>query len=36
VVSPDTWHHDFALVSRPGNDLVQLQLFAGYASNPPL
>lgn len=36
VVSPDTWHHDFALVSRPGNDLVQLQLFADYASNPPL
>jgi len=33
VVSPDTWHHDFALVSRPGNDLVQLQLFADYASN---
>ena len=24
LVSPDTWLHDFALVSRPGNDLVQL------------
>ena len=36
VVSPDTWYHDFALVSRPGNDLVQLQLFADYASNLPL
>lgn len=36
VVSPDTWHHDHALVSRPGNDLVQLQLFADYATNPPL
>jgi pimeloyl-ACP methyl ester carboxylesterase len=36
VVSPDTWHHDFALVSRPGNDLVQLQLLGDYASNPPL
>ena len=36
VVSPDTWHHDFDLVSRPGNDLVQLQLFADYASNLPL
>jgi pimeloyl-ACP methyl ester carboxylesterase len=36
VVSPDTWHHDFALVSRPGNDLVQLQLFADYATNLPL
>ncbi|HMH92880.1 MAG TPA: alpha/beta fold hydrolase [Streptosporangiaceae bacterium] len=29
LVSPDTWNHDFALVSRPGNDLVQLALFAG-------
>jgi pimeloyl-ACP methyl ester carboxylesterase len=36
VVSPDTWHHDHALVSRPGNDLVQLQLFADYANNVPL
>jgi pimeloyl-ACP methyl ester carboxylesterase len=36
TVSPDTWHHDFALVSRPGNDLVQLRLFADYATNPPL
>jgi pimeloyl-ACP methyl ester carboxylesterase len=33
VVSPDTWSHDYALVSRPGNDLVQLQLFADYATN---
>jgi pimeloyl-ACP methyl ester carboxylesterase len=36
VVSPDTWHHDYGLVSRPGNDLVQVKLFADYASNPPL
>jgi pimeloyl-ACP methyl ester carboxylesterase len=36
LVSPDTWHHDFDLVSRPGNDLVQLQLFADYPSNLPL
>src|SRR5580693_3505600 len=35
LVSPDTWHHDHALVSRPGNDLVQLALFADYASNLP-
>ena len=21
LVSPDTWYHDFAQVSRPGNDL---------------
>jgi pimeloyl-ACP methyl ester carboxylesterase len=33
VVSPDTWNHDYALISRPGNDLVQLQLFADYTSN---
>ena len=36
VVSPDTWHHDFALVSRPGNDRIQLNLLADYASNIPL
>jgi pimeloyl-ACP methyl ester carboxylesterase len=36
VVSPDTWHHDFALVSRPGNDRVQLRLFRDYLTNPPL
>jgi pimeloyl-ACP methyl ester carboxylesterase len=36
LVSPDTWQHDYALVSRPGNDLVQLRLFADYASNLPL
>jgi pimeloyl-ACP methyl ester carboxylesterase len=36
VVSPDTWYHDHALVSRPGNDLVQLRLFADYAGNLPL
>ena len=36
VVSPDTWYHDFAQVSRPGNDAVQLSLFADYATNLPL
>jgi pimeloyl-ACP methyl ester carboxylesterase len=36
LVSPDAWHHDFAQVSRPGNDLVQLALFADYATNLPL
>jgi pimeloyl-ACP methyl ester carboxylesterase len=36
LVSPDAWLHDFAQVSRPGNDQVQLALFADYASNPPL
>ncbi|MHA0286008.1 alpha/beta fold hydrolase [Mycobacterium sp. C3-094] len=36
VVSPDTWHHDAALLSRPGNDAIQLALFKDYASNPRL
>ncbi len=36
LVSPDTWHHDFALLARPGNDEIQLALFRDYASNPPL
>ncbi|HEX5115539.1 MAG TPA: alpha/beta hydrolase [Pseudonocardiaceae bacterium] len=36
LVSPDTWYHDAELVSRPGNDLVQLRLFADYATNLPL
>jgi pimeloyl-ACP methyl ester carboxylesterase len=33
VVSPETWHHDFELVSRPGNDLVQLTLNRDYVNN---
>ena len=33
VISPDTWHHDFDLVHRPGNDLIQLKLFSDYVSN---
>lgn len=36
LVDPGTWEHDLALVSRPGNDLVQLQLFRDYATNRPL
>lgn len=36
LVDPETWHHDFALVSRPGNDRIQLDLFLDYATNPPL
>jgi pimeloyl-ACP methyl ester carboxylesterase len=36
LVSPDTWYHDYAQVSRPGNDLVQLRLFSDYATNLPL
>ena len=36
LIDPTAWWHDFALVSRPGNDAVQLDLFADYATNPPL
>jgi pimeloyl-ACP methyl ester carboxylesterase len=36
VVSPDTWYHDFAMMSRPGNNLIQLELLSDYATNPPL
>lgn len=36
LVDPETWQHDFALVSRPGNDAIQLALFGDYATNPPL
>lgn len=36
LVSPDTWIHDAALVSRPGNDQIQLTLFRDYATNAPM
>jgi pimeloyl-ACP methyl ester carboxylesterase len=36
LVSPDTWTLDHALLSRPGNDAIQLALFGDYATNPPL
>lgn len=36
LVDPDTWFHDFALISRPGNDEIQLKLFRDYATNSPL
>lgn len=36
LVDPETWIHDHALVSRPGNDLVQLALFRDYATNVDL
>src|ERR1700742_1832822 len=32
-LNSESWHHDYALISRPGNDLVQLKLFVDYASN---
>jgi pimeloyl-ACP methyl ester carboxylesterase len=36
LVNPESWHHDYALLSRPGNDEVQLKLFRDYASNSPM
>lgn len=36
LVDPESWHHDYALISRPGNDLIQLALFRDYATNVPL
>lgn len=33
LVDPVTWTHDHDLLSRPGNDEVQLALFLDYASN---
>lgn len=36
LVSPDTWTLDSALLSRPGNDEIQLQLFRDYTTNAPM
>ena len=36
LIDPDAWEHDLAMVSRPGNDEVQLALFRDYAGNRPL
>lgn len=36
LVDPESWQHDYALLSRPGNDLVQLKLFRDYATNAPM
>lgn len=33
LVDPEAWLHDVALMSRPGNDLIQLKLFKDYAAN---
>ncbi|MCE9673969.1 alpha/beta fold hydrolase [Myxococcus stipitatus] len=35
-VSPDAWTHDQALLDRPGNADIQLDLFYDYRTNPPL
>ncbi|MEB3063381.1 alpha/beta fold hydrolase [[Mycobacterium] zoologicum] len=36
LVDPESWWHDYTLLSRPGNDRVQLKLFRDYASNAPM
>ena len=36
LISPDNWLHDAALLERPGNKEIQLDLILNYASNPPL
>jgi pimeloyl-ACP methyl ester carboxylesterase len=36
LVNPESWYHDYGLISRPGNDEVQLTLLRDYASNSPL
>ncbi|WP_062651697.1 alpha/beta fold hydrolase [Streptomyces maremycinicus] len=36
LVSPDTWSHDQALLDRPGNDVIQLDLFRDYITNVDL
>jgi pimeloyl-ACP methyl ester carboxylesterase len=36
LVDPESWYHDYALLSRPGNDEIQLALFRDYATNSPL
>ena len=35
-ISPDAYAHDQALLDRPGNDLIQLELLFNYQANPPL
>lgn len=35
-VAPDNWVHDQALLDRPGNDQIQLDMFYDYRTNLPL
>ena len=35
-INPDNWIHDQALLDRPGNRDIQLDLFRDYGSNVPL
>ena len=36
LVNPESWHHDYDLISRPGNDAIQLKLFIDYGTNAPM
>lgn len=36
TIDPDAWEHDLALLSRPGQEAVQLDLFRDYATNREL
>jgi hypothetical protein len=36
LVDPESWYHDYARISRPGNDKVQLRQLLDYATNSPL
>src|SRR6202012_3542765 len=36
LVNPESWDHDYGLISRPGNDAVQLKLFIDYGTNAPM
>jgi pimeloyl-ACP methyl ester carboxylesterase len=35
-ISPDNWVHDQALLDRPGNDEIQLDMFYDYRTNLPI
>ena len=35
-ISPDNWLHDQALLDRPGNREIQMDLFLDYGTNVPL
>ena len=36
MIAPEAWQLDSALLARPGNDDIQLDLFLDYASNVAL
>ncbi len=36
AISPDNWIFDQALLDRPGNNDIMMELFYDYRSNPPL